>query len=929
MRLKNLYYMQSKLRQIATWNKRKAILLMVLCCAIVLLGFSLYHFAARNQWLEQQLEKSSKLFEQTHKKNNGWAYSGTGTAVSMIVLVFVLLLREVRLRKKLVEELRIEREHYRITINSMAEGLITTGRQGEILYMNAAAERLTGWSNNEAKNLPLEKVYDVVNEESGKRFEHIVSRILRKGQLVEFENNTLLKTKHQSKLVISNSGSPLFDSKGNIAGTVLVFNDITEKKKIETELKESEQQYRMLIQNLPEAVYTCDANGYVKLYNKAAITLWGREPVAGKDLWCGAWKLFNTDGNELRHDDSPMALTIKKLKPLSACEIIIQRPDGSKRNVIPYPTAIFDGAGQLAGAINMLIDVTEKKEKELFIKESEEKYRALIEQASDAIIISDRSGKILEVNYTASKLLGYTNWELAEMNIKELYSQDDLLKRPFMYNDLMVGGKISIERDIIHRLGSIIPVEITAKMLSDGRFMAIIRDISDRKKAEKEIRDYQFALDTSCIVDITDENGVIRYVNENFCSISKYRKEELVGRNHNMLNAEFHTPAFINNLWSTISKGKVWRDEMKNKAKDGTFYWVDSTIVPFLNQEGKPFQYITIRTDITRRKESEAFITGVLNSLSSHIAVINSAGTIIKTNTPWNNYSIENGVANNEQCGEGANYFDACKNACLEDDGIAVKTMIGIKKVLFGTLKEFYLEYPCHSPSKERWFYMRIMKFEGAEPLLVIEHHDMTERKRAEIETLKAIERYEMLSKATSDTIWDWDITSNKMQYNSGITNMFGYTETQVNDVINWWKENIHPDDLQLALDTYYGAIEKTSQTIQLEYRFRCAGGNYKYIYDRSFVTYDANGKPLRIIGAMQDVTYAKEEEKRIAKAVIHTQEQERLFIGQELHDNVNQLLASSLLTLSMVKHYREDKEKVVEFAWRSPKNIRKVPSMR
>lgn len=120
-----------------------------------------------------------------------------------------------------------------------------------------------------------------------------------------------------------------------------------------------------------------------------------------------------------------------------------------------------------------------------------------------------------------------------------------------------------------------------------------------------ELLDYKYALDESSIVAITDKRGKILKVNDNFCKLSKFSEKELIGQDHRIISSGYHSKEFIRNLWQTITSGNIWKGELRNKAKDGTIYWVDTTIIPFLDQKGKPYQYLAIRQEITKRKNLE------------------------------------------------------------------------------------------------------------------------------------------------------------------------------------------------------------------------------------------------------------------------------------------------------------------------------------
>lgn len=173
-------------------------------------------------------------------------------------------------------------------------------------------------------------------------------------------------------------------------------------------------------------------------------------------------------------------------------------------------------------------------------------------------------------------------------------------------------GVLDIQAEEIDRFGendayifTLLANQIGVAIQNARTFGQLSQREADLRTATKLANDLRYAIDQSAIVAITDQRGIIEYVNDKFCEISKYNREELIGQDHRILNSGYHPKTFMRDLWVTIANGRVFRKEIKNRAKDGAFYWVDTTIVPFLNEEGKPRQYLAIRHEITDRKRIE------------------------------------------------------------------------------------------------------------------------------------------------------------------------------------------------------------------------------------------------------------------------------------------------------------------------------------
>lgn len=295
---------------------------------------------------------------------------------------------------------------------------------------------------------------------------------------------------------------------------------------------------------------------------------------------------------------------------------------------IPYHwnvALITDGKGNSVGIAGVGRDITA----ELKAEGTAQRFGRVLNQSFNEIYMFDANTlKFTEVSEGALQNLGYSRDEIQQLTPVDIKPEFTYAQFDQMLTPLRDGSKTLQRFTTKHQRkdGSLYPVEVRLQLHRGDMFpvyVAVIQDISERVLAEQQLRqlnqeleqrvlertqevhNQKFALDQHSIVGITDRTGKIIYANAKFCEISQYSREELLGQNHRIVNSGYHSKAFFTDMWNNISRGKVWQGEICNRRKDGTIYWVNSTIVPFLDATGIPYQYVAIRTDITDRKLHE------------------------------------------------------------------------------------------------------------------------------------------------------------------------------------------------------------------------------------------------------------------------------------------------------------------------------------
>jgi PAS domain S-box-containing protein len=366
--------------------------------------------------------------------------------------------------------------------------------------------------------------------------------------------------------------------------------------------------FREIVETLPVAIYATDAEGRLTYFNDAAKKLSGRTPELGTDKWCVTWKLFLPDGTPQPHDQCPMALALKGLSLPNGIECVAERPDGTRFWFAPYPAVLRDGEGRIVGGVNVLVDITDRKNAEI---EAREQLRTIIEATPECVKIVARDGTLLFMNAPGLEMVGAASAEaIAGMKVCDLIAPEDRERFREFNERICRGEKGSMEFNMVSLQGVRRNMESHAAPLQyvDGSTvqLAIAHDISERKQAERA------GLRLSAIVDSSDDaiiskdlNGIITSWNKSAERLFGYTAAEAVGQPITMLIPSDRLGEEPNIL-SRLRRGeRVDHFETVRRRKDGMLLDISLTISPVRDERGTIVGASKIARDISERKLAE------------------------------------------------------------------------------------------------------------------------------------------------------------------------------------------------------------------------------------------------------------------------------------------------------------------------------------
>lgn len=633
------------------------------------------------------------------------------------------------------------------------------------------------------------------------------------------------------------------------------------KHKMENKLKENERWLATILKSVGDAVVVTDEKGVIRFMNPMAeaISGWNYKDAFGKNL-TDVFTLLNEDSKELL--ENPVTRTIRDNVILGRTNHTILISKFGKEIFIDHSSApLKDDSGNITGVVLIITDISDRRKAENAMKESETKYRNLFDHATDAIFVQGINGDILSVNDEACRLLGFTKPELYKLKISDLIPPGINFVFNSILSSLKTDGSVRFETQFT--TSKAVPVDVEVSMtiihlLGEDVIQAFVRDITERKKSQKEISMLAHAVKSiSECVSITDLNGKLIFVNDAFVNCYGYSFEELIGKSLHLIRSQKNPQNVYAEIDEATYKGG-WQGELLNRTRDGREFPISLSTSLVRDEKGMPVAMIGVATDIT---ESKRLLNALKESEKDYKGLFENAHDAILIFRPDDEIILDVNQSASDIYGYSQTEFIG-----LSLDTI-VKDLSTYKKYIEETLergKNLRFE-TVHKKKDGSEMFLEInaalVDYKGQRAIVSI-NRDITQRKKAEEALLQSEKRYQDLYDSAPDIYFSITSEGIVKSVNEFGANYLGYETKELigTDVFSL----VHSSDRNRIEAHMLGIFNNHQEKGELEFKKVKKDGSIIWVRERTRLIFDEKGEPAELFIICRDVTERKRSEEVI-----------------------------------------------------------------
>lgn len=773
-----------------------------------------------------------------------------------------VVIRDISDRKRAEAELRESRERYRAVFTESSDGIYLVDVDSKhILEVNPAICQLLGYTAEEMLGLTLYDIVPLDKETIDRSAEQILAEkhLLITEVYNRHKNGSLVNVEVNLSL-ISYSGKQV---------VCAVIRDVTERKKAQDALRESEARLQAILDYCPSAIFLKDLEGrYIKSNRRTEISIGlTKEEIIGKT----DYDFFTTELADIFRDTDRQLLT-------SGVPITLEQAVPENGDLHAFMTTkflIYDSAGVPSAICGIAAEITERVRAEEALRQSEEKYRRIIETTSDGIWSIDPQGNTVFVNSKMAEMLGCTIDEMLGKSAFEFIDEEWQAEAKNRIERCCQGIQESKDFKFRRKNGSELWALLSTNSICDrdGKVvhcLGMLADITARKQAEEALQKSE-ATNRALLNAIPDL--MIRMAKDGtYLDFRPAKNFPVIMPSHDMRGKnlfEIMPPEFAKQRMYYVEQAiateepQIYEYEM---SIDGKVSYEEARIVV----SGKDEVLVIVRdisdrqAALRERKKAEeklerslSLLRGTLEATADGIIVNYNDGGIATFNQKF--LEMWGMPESRVESGETRQVLEFLLTQVKEPESFLARV-----KELFSQPQ--VVGYDTIELKDGRIFerYSLPQQLVAGKSARVCSFRDITDRKRAEEELRKSQERFQLLAGATNDAVWDLDLLTNQVWWNECFEVLFGYKSDEVVPDWNFWYENVHPEDRERVTARFKAQIENNEQLCAQEYRFRRANGCYAFVLDRCYIIHNEMGEAVRAIGAMMDISERKKAEEII-----------------------------------------------------------------